>query len=162
MRKISRTLNSPYPRADLELAIKVAPLAIIGIIRVILLALIKTGMLPAVSTKFLLQVCVYLGGLIVLDRPRKNCSGISRYFRLVSHDGLRIMLLILPWTGIALMRAFALLAINLGAPGWLIVDDVLIAKQYAKKIQAAYWDWDHSLERNVFGHRVVVILWTNG
>lgn len=126
-------------------------------------------MIP-VSVSCRVQVSVYpgsnpgqaLGRLIVMDRPRKNCSGISRYFLLVSHDGLRIMLLILPWTGIVLMRAFALLAINLGAPGWLILDDVLIPKQYAKKIQAAYWDWDHSLKKNVFGHRVMVILWTNG
>lgn len=49
-----------------------------------------------------------------------------------------------------------------GAPGWLIIDDVLLPKVFAKAIELCFWDWDHASRRNCFGQRLVFVLWSNG
>jgi hypothetical protein len=47
-------------------------------------------------------------------------------------------------------------------PSILILDDVLVPKPFARWIAGAYWDWDHAQHRRTFGHRIVVVVWTNG
>ncbi len=62
----------------------------------------------------------------------------------------------------ALYNRAVALAGGTTAPAWLILDDVVIPKPYAKVIAGAYWDWDYVNKRNLFCQRLVVVMWTNG
>ena len=46
--------------------------------------------------------------------------------------------------------------------GWLIIDDTLIAKIYAKLIEGIEKHFDSSTRRYMHGYTIVVLAWTNG
>lgn len=108
-----------------------------------------------------LAMIVYLTGLIT--QQNITLTEIAAQVGLVSHDSLRRMLAGL---GVGLSQGVCL-SVRLvqalgGAPGWLIIDDVLLPKVFAKAIELCFWDWDHAARRNCFGQRLVFVLWSNG
>lgn len=79
-----------------------------------------------------------------------------------SHDGItRSLLKWFPWEQYMLFvvhRFFGMLS-----GGYLIIDDTVIAKPYAKKMEGVA-SFVHSsvLERVVFGYNIVFLCWSNG
>jgi hypothetical protein len=106
-------------------------------------------------------MAVYITGLITQTHARTTT--IAEQVGLVSHDQLSRMLAALGWTitsgAICVVRLIEILGLG---DGYLIIDDVLIPKPFAKLIAFAGWDWDHSKHYNVFGQRLVFVVWSNG
>lgn len=80
----------------------------------------------------------------------------------VSHDTLTRFLGGSWWTARQLRVAAVGIGSGIGGEGGLIVDDVLIPKPYARVIAFCGWDFDPALRRNVFGLRLVFVVWCNG
>lgn len=102
---------------------------------------------------------VYLTGLITQDNI--TATVIAAQVGVVSHDELTRLLRNLGCS----LSVGACLAVrlieSLGLEGWLIIDDVLIPKVFAKAIAFCAWDHDHSQHRHVFGMRLVFVVWSN-
>lgn len=116
-------------------------------------------MVSFIPAKQMLAVIVYMTGLITCNES--SATAISASVGFVSHDMITRMLIAQWWSQELLMKAVVSLVSLLGE-GWLILDDTLIPKVYAKLIAFCNWDWDHSEKRNKFGIRLVVIVWSNG
>lgn len=104
--------------------------------------------------------CLYLTGLITGSEV--SATAISQALGEVSHDTVTRFLHGGWWTARQLLVAAVRVVSWLGDEGWLIVDDVLIPKPYARLIAFCGWDFDHALGRNVFGLRLVFVVWGNG
>ena len=102
---------------------------------------------------------VYLTGLITQDNV--TATAIAAQVGVVTHDDLTRLLRGLGCS----LSVGACLAVRLiealGLEGWLIIDDVLIPKVFAKAIAFCGWDHDHSQHRHVFGMRLVFIVWSS-
>jgi transposase len=46
--------------------------------------------------------------------------------------------------------------------GWLIIDDAVISKTFAKKIESLAWVFDSKIGRSIVGMDIVAIIWSNG
>lgn len=147
---------------DLETLIQIYPYAVIHLFSLILRSLCYVlGFSSQLSSNALLGLAVYMSGLAVLERKQTQ-KRIAEEFGLVSHDSLnRLAERLMP-----LCRQGALcivrLILLLSSEGWLIVDDLFIPKQYATWVMGAYYHFDHSQNRCLVGHRLIVVLWTNG
>jgi hypothetical protein len=156
-------LFSGPPVASVEALIAVYPGAILTLYHVI------TGTFPTVVTALSRPVSyafvVMVTGLCLLAR-KPTSRAIVGTLGVVSHDALTRLLTHSCWTASLLLGALLNQALLLSTgtllPSLLILDDVLIPKPFARRIAGAYWDWDHAQRRRTFGHRVVVVIWTNG
>jgi Transposase DDE domain/DDE superfamily endonuclease len=118
------------------------------------------ALLACVPPALLGVCCLYLTGLITGSEV--SATAISQALGEVSHDTLTRFLHGSWWTGRQLLVAAVRVVSWLGGEGWLIVDDVLIPKPYARVIAFCGWDFDHALRRNVCGLRLVFVVWCNG
>jgi putative transposase len=89
-----------------------------------------------------------------------TCSAIADAFDSVSHDRLTRMLHG-SWSGhtlldLALRTLFAVMG------GYLIIDDTVVDKTYAKWLGEAAWVWSSKHNKVVFGVSVVLLVWTDG
>jgi len=89
-----------------------------------------------------------------------TCSAISDAFDSVSHDRLTRMLQG-PWSGHILLD-LALRTLFTVAGGYLIVDDTVVAKPYARLLGEAAWVWSNKDRKILFGVSVVLLVWTDG
>jgi len=156
-------LFSGTPVASVEALIDVYPAAVLTLYQVI------TTSFPVLLTVFSHPVyyafVVMVAGLCLL--PKKPTSrAIAATLGVVSHDALTRLLKHSCWTASFLLGAMInqvlLLSTGIVLPSILILDDVLVPKPFARWIAGAYWDWDHAQHRRSFGHRIVVVVWTNG
>jgi len=104
------------------------------------------------------QIFPYIRGLI--QGHKATTTLLQRQFGF-SHDQLTRMLKkrfswehVLIWV---VQRLFGILT-----NGYLIIDDTVIAKPYAKKLQGASFAYCSSLRKTVYGYHVVLLCWTNG
>ena len=156
-------LFSGPPVASCERLIEVYPAAIFTIYHVV------TESFPAVTHVFSRQVCwafiIMVTGCCVLAR-KPTAKAIADTLGVVSHDAITRCLTHACWNASLLLDALfkQALLLTTGAvlPSYLILDDVVIPKPFARWIAGAYWDWDHAEQRRVFCHRLVVVIWTNG
>jgi hypothetical protein len=89
-----------------------------------------------------------------------TCSAIADAFDSASHDRLTRMLQG-PWSGHTLFD-LALRALFSVAGGYLILDDTVIEKPYARVLSEAAWVWSSKQRKVVFGVSVVLLIWTDG
>jgi hypothetical protein len=89
-----------------------------------------------------------------------TCLAIADAFDSASHDRLTRMLQG-PWSGHTLLN-LALRALFTVAGGYLIVDDTVITKPYARLLGEAAWVWLSKDSKVVFGIAVVLLVWTDG
>ena len=143
--------------APLEDGFQIFPHATIWIFYYTLSKLSLLYLFPANS---LLTALTYLSGIIVLDM-NQTPYGIANAFGIKSHDALTRFLSSHTSSSASIMQALVKLASRF-SPGYLIVDDVIVPKEYSKKIPATYWVKDTSRNRHVFAQTLVVILWSNG
>jgi hypothetical protein len=46
--------------------------------------------------------------------------------------------------------------------GWLIIDDTIIPKKFARKIESVGWLFDTKIGKNILGINLVLLVWSNG
>jgi hypothetical protein len=118
------------------------------------------ALLAFVPSALLGVLCAYLTGLITGSEV--SATAISQALGGVSHDALTRLLSSGWWTARQLLLATVRVVSEIGDEGWLIVDDVLIPKPYARLIAFCGWDFDHAVRHNIFGLRLVFVVWCNG
>jgi putative transposase len=102
---------------------------------------------------------IYLMALLYFTRV-STCSTIAEMFAEASHDRLTRMLHG-SWSGHTLLdRALRILFMVTG--GYLIVDDTVVEKPYARLLGEAAWVWSSKQSKVVFGVSVVLLVWTDG
>jgi hypothetical protein len=126
---------------------------------VIHVAVLRT-LLAFVPPVLLGVFCLSLTG--VLTGSEVSATAISHALGEVSHDAVTRFLHGGWWSARQFLGAAVRVVSWLGDEGWLIVDDVLLPKPYAKLIAFCGWDFAQALRRNVFGLRVVFVGWGNG
>ncbi len=151
-------LEPVFPLPDCQTMIQVSPMAILAMVALSLDLLHIARVLPGVALHAGIE---YVAGLIFLRR-RATAAKINRLLGGVSHDALTRLREQGRFSVSTLALAFIRLVQALGVPGYLCLDDTLIPHVRGKKMKGVYWDHDHALNRNVFGSRMVVLLWSNG
>jgi hypothetical protein len=89
-----------------------------------------------------------------------TCSTIAEMFPDASHDCLTRMLNG-AWSGQTLLH-LALRTLFTVAGGYLILDDTVVEKPYARLLGEAAWVWSSKQSKVVFGVSVVLLVWTDG
>jgi hypothetical protein len=108
-----------------------------------------------------LALVIYLTGL--LTQQHITATEIATQVGLVSHDSLRRMLCGLGWSvSVGVVLSVRLITALSGGEGWLVIDDVLLPKPWARAIALCFWDYDHASRHNCFGQRLVFVVWSNG
>ena len=109
-------------------------------------------------------VALYVTGLRLLD-ARPTQARISAKLPARGHDALNRLLRTMPLSTRALMAGAILLARglsrHLGTLGYLVVDDVVIEKRFAKRLPWAAWTYSFAEKRKVYGCHVVLLSWTS-
>jgi hypothetical protein len=109
-------------------------------------------------------LALYVTGLLLLD-ARPTQPRIAERLPARSHDALNRLLRTMPWSTRALLRGllrFAQgLSQHLGRPGYLVVDDVVIEKPFAKRLPWAAWTYSFAKKRKVYGCHVVLLSWSS-
>ncbi len=125
------------------------------------------GNLPQMIDESIYQkMLVYLGGICTKTK-NQTCLGVAKFFKfLVSHDTLSDMLVHPCWSATIIMCHLLNFAISQVVchpiPCWLILDDVILPHNSAKKMYGTYYDYDYVNCRNIRCMRLVVLVWTNG
>jgi hypothetical protein len=89
-----------------------------------------------------------------------TCSAMADAFDSTSHDRLTRMLQG-TWSGHTRLD-LALRALFTVAGGYLIVDDTVVAKPYARLLGEGAWVWSSKARKVLFGVSVVLLVWTDG
>jgi putative transposase len=89
-----------------------------------------------------------------------TCSAIADAFDRVSHDQLTRMRQG-AWSGHTRLN-LALRLLFTVAGGYLILDDTVVEKPYARLLGEAAWVWSSKQRKVVFGVSVVLLVWTDG
>jgi hypothetical protein len=109
-------------------------------------------------------IALYVTGLVLLD-ARPSQTRISRALPAREHDALNRLLRTVPLSTRALLagplRVVAGLSRALGTLGYLVVDDVVIEKPFAKRLPWAAWTYSFAQKRKVYGCHVVLLSWTS-
>jgi putative transposase len=89
-----------------------------------------------------------------------TCSAMADALDSVSHDQLTRMLQG-AWSGHILLN-LALRALFTVAGGYLLVDDTVVEKPYARWLGEAAWGWSSKQRKVVFGISLVLLVWPDG
>lgn len=106
-----------------------------------------------------------LAGLMSIPK-HPTIHRIAKTFGIKSHDTLEQCVMHTSWTVARVMSSLInyLVTMLSGMPcfGYLIVDDVLCAKPYAKKLPYVYRDYDYVEGKYTMAMRIVFLCWSNG
>ena len=102
---------------------------------------------------------IYLMALLYFTNIT-TCSAMADAFDSASHDQLTRMLQG-PWSGQTLLD-LALRVLFAVAGGYLILDDTVVEKPYARLLGEAAWLWSNKQHKVVFGVSLVLLVWTDG
>ena len=109
-------------------------------------------------------IALYVTGLILLD-ARPSQTRISQALPARAHDALNRLLRTGPLSTRALLAGLVGLAIGLsralGTRGYLVVDDVVLEKAFAKRLPWAAWTYSFAKKRKVYGCHIVLVSWTS-
>ena len=89
-----------------------------------------------------------------------TCSAMADALDSASHDRLTRMLQG-TWSGHTLLN-LALRTLFTVAGGYLILDDTVVEKPYARLLGEAAWVWSSKQKKVVFGVSMVLLVWTDG
>lgn len=120
-----------------------------------------TRMPNRVATGFIFVIA----GMMCIPK-NQTIHRIAKCLGMASHDTLERVVMEKSWAAADIIAALITytLTCSTGTPfmGYLILDDVIIPKRYAKKLAYAYWDYDYVNKKKIRCMRVVLLLWTNG
>jgi hypothetical protein len=97
-------------------------------------------------------------GLILLD-ARPTQTRVARRLPGRCHDALGRLLRTMPWSTRALMTLLCTFAKRLGCDGYLVLDEVIVEKAFAKRLRWAASIYSFAKKRKVWGFQIVVLLW---
>lgn len=103
-------------------------------------------------------VALAVTGLILLD-ARPTQTRVARRLPLRCHDALGRLLRTMPWSTRALMTLLCAFAKRLGCEGYLVLDEVIVEKAFAKRLPWATSIYSFAKKRKVWGFQIVVLLW---
>jgi len=109
-----------------------------------------------------IKIFAYIKGLLSVSESA-TCMAMSRIFKEESsHDNLTRILKDkrLEWQ--TLLLSLILRIIGKLRDGFLIIDDTVIDKTFAKVIENLAWIFCSKKNRSVFGLQIVVLAWSNG
>src|SRR5262245_2315771 len=105
-------------------------------------------------TLFVLSVT----GLILLA-ARPTQTRVARRLPARAHDALNRVVRTMPWSTRMLMRLLCGFAKRLGRDGYLVLDEVIVEKAFAKRLRWAAKVYSFAKKRKVWGFQIVVLLW---
>jgi hypothetical protein len=120
--------------------------------------LIRLGLAQLGSPTLLALLTLAVTGLVLLD-ARPTQTRVARFLPARSHDALNRLLRTMPCSTRLLMRLLMSCATSLGQEGYLVLDDVIVEKAYAKKLPWAAWTYSFAAKRKVYGLHIVLLLW---
>jgi hypothetical protein len=97
-------------------------------------------------------------GLILLD-ARPTQTRVARRLPGRAHDALNRLLREMPWSSRALSALLIAFAKRLGRDGYLVPDEVIVEKAFAKRLPWASSIYSFAKKRKVWGFQIVVLLW---
>lgn len=127
-----------------------------GLFDQVLKVLVLLGLGSLMSVLAVNLVCLYICGLILLDKHQTNCR-IARWLPGRCHDALNRLLRVMNWSAEALMDRLIEIARGLG-PGYVILDDVVVEKFGTACVFVGYC-WSTSRKKVVLGLHIVVLVW---
>jgi putative transposase len=102
---------------------------------------------------------LYLTALLY-DRTSSSCVALAEALEIVSHDRLT-RLLQADWSGHTLLE-LAVRTLFSWQRGYLIIDDTVIPKPFARAIDGLAWVFSSQERRPVYGLALVLLVWTDG
>ena len=109
-------------------------------------------------------IALYVVGLIMLD-SRQTQIRVTRFLPGRCHDALNRLLRLMPLSTRTLMRMLIGWVKKHGGReggGYLVLDDVIVEKAFARKLPWAGWTYSFAKSRKLYGlHIVVVLLWAS-
>jgi hypothetical protein len=97
-------------------------------------------------------------GLILLD-ARPTQTRVARRLPARQHDALNRLLRTMPFSTRALMVLLCAFAKRLGRDGYVVLDEVIVEKAFAKRLRWAASIYSFAKKRKVWGFQIVVLLW---
>lgn len=102
----------------------------------------------------------YIKGLMCVFE-NATCVSLSEISK-NSHDSLTRVLNGKKFCWQTLLQNFILRTFGKLQDGYLIIDDTIISKQFAKKIENIAWLWDSKVGHSILGIDLVLLAWSNG
>ena len=106
------------------------------------------------------DVIHYIKGLMC-SFENASCVSLSRYSP-CSHDSLARVLNGKKFCWQTLLQNFLLRTFGRLQDGYLIIDDTVISKQFARKIENVAWIFDSKIKKSILGLNLVMLAWSNG
>ncbi len=108
-----------------------------------------------------LQILAYLKGLLMVAE-KATCVALGRLKSEFSHDSLTRILKNQRIEWQTLLHILAIRIFGKLQNGFLIIDDTVIDKSFAKLIECISWVYCSKKGRPILGLSVVVLAWSNG
>jgi hypothetical protein len=108
-----------------------------------------------------LRIVPYLKGLLSVAESA-TCTALSLVVKETSHDNLSRILKDPKFSWQTLLRTLALRIFGKLSDGWLIIDDTVIDKSFARSIENLSWIYCSKKQRSVLGLNLVLLCWSNG
>lgn len=102
----------------------------------------------------------YIKGLMCVFE-NATCMSLSEISK-CSHDSLARVLNEKKLCWQTLLKSFIVRTFGRLQDGYLIIDDTIISKQFAKCIENVAWLYDSKVGRSILGINLVLIAWSNG
>lgn len=108
-----------------------------------------------------LRIVPYLKGLLAVAEAA-TATAMARVVKETSHDNLSRILKDPKFSWQTLLRTLALRIFGKLSDGWLIIDDTVIDKSFAKQIENLSWIYCSKKQRSVLGLNLILLCWSNG
>lgn len=106
------------------------------------------------------NVINYIKGLMCVFE-NANCVSLA-YVAGCSHDSLTRVLMGRKLCWQTLLTKFILRTVGKLQGGYLMIDDTIISKNFAKKIENLSWIFDSKIGKSILGLQLVLLAWSNG
>ncbi len=106
------------------------------------------------------NVIAYIKGLMCVFE-NANCVALADA-SLSSHDRLSRILNNEKFSWQTLLENLSMRIFGKLSDGWLIIDDTVISKTFAKKIENLAWVYDSKIGKSIIGLNFIALIWSNG
>jgi hypothetical protein len=110
------------------------------------------------SPTLVVLIALSVSGLILLT-ARPTQTRVARRLPARAHDALNRTMRTLPWSSRLLMRLLCGFAKRLGRDGYLVLDEVIVEKAFAKRLRWAAKVYSFKEKRTLYGMVIVVLVW---
>jgi len=110
------------------------------------------------SPTLFILIALSVTGLILLT-ARPTQTRVARRLPARAHDALNRVVRTMPWSTRVLMRLLIGFAKRLGRDGYLVLDEVIVEKAFAKRLPWAAKVYSFKEKRTLVGLVIVVLVW---